>query len=160
MKTTKKKLAKGEVDEIEIIEGGMQAKFIDEPAKSKSPNAAKKSSASKDKTSKSNIYNHSDLTAPAKSSNSKLVKNADMFENNLAAFNEMLTFSILRSNFWTKEIFFDTTYCSFLEQFIELVPKINSRRTVLLYCPGFVKGLFEFTLKLICNHSNVHFNEL
>jgi hypothetical protein len=151
-----KKNAQNQDEEIEIMDGGnMEAKFFNTPGKSK------KKSKSKDKSSK-NLTMTSSLefsTRPVKVNLSKLVKSSDSFENTLAHFNSMLTFSVLKSKHWTRETFYDTTYCTFLEQFIELVPKINQRKTFIFHCPGFVKGFFELTFKLLKYNSQVHFSE-
>ena len=138
----------------------MEARFLEEGRNaSKSPIRGKKRSKSKDRVGRKGNFGSASTadvflsTKTSKFSAAKLSKNSDMLEINLAKFNSMLTFSVLKSKHWTRETFYDTTYCSLLEQFIELVPKINQRKSILFHCPDFVKGLFEMTFKLLKHNS-------
>lgn len=143
--------------ELESMGGGLGLEETGLPEESRI-SRVKKRNKSKDKFSSKSTVDIG-VKVAKRFSPEKLSKNGDMLEYNLAKFNSMLTFSILKSKHWTKETFYDTTYCTFLEQFIELVPKITQRKGIIFHCPDFVKGLFEFTFKLLKYNSQVHFSE-
>lgn len=139
----------------------MPAKFLDENVKSKSPGARAKISQSKDKKEKFKPQSpeKNDMVSSAVKNSNKHGRIAEIFEQNLAQFNSMLTVAILRSKNWTREVFYCETYSCLLEQFIELVPKINARKNIILSSAAFVKNLFDLTYRLLKYNSEVHFSE-